>query len=69
MLFQQCAEYPDVSFVLMYGIAQGVFVSIDVLCPVFAIRSSVYPAFVEFGLDDEYAVLGYYYMVNLCGAA
>lgn len=53
----------------MYGVAQGVFVSVDVLCPVFAVLASVYPAFVEFGLDDEYAVFGYDYMVNLGGAA
>ena len=57
------------SGILEYGITEGVFVSVNVLCPVFAVFTSVYPAFVEFGLDDEYAILGYYYMVNLCGAA
>ena len=55
--------------VLMYGVAQGVFVSVDVLCPVFTVLTAVYQAFVEFGLDDEYAVFGYYYVVNLGGAA
>ena len=43
--------------------------SVDVLCPVFAVLAAVYPAFVEFGLDDEYAVFGYYYVVNLSGVA
>ena len=41
----------------------------DVLCPIFAVFSSIYPPFVEFCFDDEYAVFGYYHMVNLRGAA
>ena len=65
MIFQR----PYVAHVLLYGIAKGVFVSVNVLCPVFAVFASVYPAFVVFGLDDEYAVFGYDDMVNLGGAA
>ena len=68
-VFEEVFQCPDVSLVLMYGVAQGVFVSVDVLCPVFTVLTAVYQAFVEFGLDDEYAVFGYYYVVNLGGAA
>ena len=68
-VFEEVFQCPDVSLILMYGVAQGVFVSVDVLCPVFAVLASVDPAFVEFGFDDEYAVFGYCYVVNLGGAA
>ena len=50
------------SGILEYGITESVFVAVVILSPKLAVLSSVYPAFVEFGLDDEYAVLGYYYM-------
>ena len=51
------------SGILEYGITESVFVAVDILSPKLAVLSSVYPAFVEFGLDDEYAILGYYYML------
>ena len=41
------------SGILEYGITESVFVAVDILSPKLAVLSSVYPAFVEFGLDDE----------------
>ena len=57
----------DVSVILMDGVPELVFVSIDVLRPVIAVFSSVDPALVCFGLDDEDTVNRYDYMINLCG--
>ena len=55
--------------ILKNGIAERVFVAVDVLGPVFAVLATIYPAFVEFSLDDEYAVLRDYQMVYLSGAS
>ena len=44
------------SGILKNGIAESVFVAVVILSPKLAVLSSVYPAFVEFGLDDEYAI-------------
>lgn len=41
----------------------------SVLCPVFAVLASVNPSLIEFGLDDEDAIDGYYDMVYLCAVA
>ena len=57
------------SGILKNGIAESVFVAVDILSPKLAVLSSIYPAFVELCLDDEYAVYGYDNMVNLGGAA
>lgn len=65
--FEEMFQCTDVPFILMDWVSQGVFVSVDVLCPVFAVLASIYPALVKFGLDDEYTVYGYDYMVNLRG--
>lgn len=53
------------SLVLMNRIAELVFVAVDVLCPVFVVLASVNPSLIEFGLDDEDSVDGYYDMVYL----
>lgn len=55
--------------ILKNGIAERVFVAVDVLGPVFAVLATIYPSFVEFSLDDEYAVLRDYQMVYLSGAS
>lgn len=51
------------------GVAEPVFVAVDVLCPVLAVLASVYPSLIEFGLDDEDAIDGYYDVVYLCAVA
>ena len=43
IFIQKEFQCPDVALILMYGVAEPVFVAVDVLCPVFAIldRKSV----------------------------
>ena len=53
------------SLILVDGVAEPVFVAVDVLCPVLAVLASVYPSLIEFGLDDEDAIDGYYDVVYL----
>ena len=53
------------ALILMDGVSEPVFVSVDVLRPVFAVLASVNPALIEFGLDDEDAIDGNYNVVNL----
>lgn len=57
------------SLILVDGVTEPVFVAVDVLCPVFAVLASVNPSLIEFGLDDEDAIDGYYDMVYLCAVA
>ena len=57
------------SQILVDGVAELVFVAVDVLCPVLAVLASVYPSLIEFGLDDEDAIDGYYDVVYLCAVA
>ena len=57
------------SLILVDGVAELVFVAVDVLRPVFAVLASVYPSLIEFGLDDEDAIDGYYDVVYLCAVA
>lgn len=57
------------SLILVDGVTELVFVAVDVLCPVFAVLVSVNPSLIEFGLDDEDAIDGYYDMVYLCAVA
>lgn len=53
------------SQILMNRITELVFVAVDVLCPVFAVFASVNPALIEFGLNYEDSIDGYYDMVYL----
>lgn len=49
----------------MDGVPELVFVTIYVLCPVVAMFSSVDPALICLGLDDENTINRYDNMVNL----
>lgn len=57
------------SLILVDGVTELVFVAVDVLCLVFVVLASVNPSLIEFGLDDEDAIDGYYDMVYLCAVA
>lgn len=46
----------DMSIVLAYGVSELIFVAVYVLCPVFALFSTIDPSFVRLGFDNEDSV-------------
>ena len=56
------------ALVLKDWVVDLVFVAVDVLCPVFGVLASIYPAFVVLGLYDEDAIYGYYQVIYLRAA-
>lgn len=55
----------DVSLILKDGVIELVFVSPDVLRPMFTVFTSVNPALHVFGFDDKDAILGNHHVINL----
>lgn len=53
--------------ILLDGVVESVFASVESLCPVFAVFAARNPAFVSLCLYHEDAVRRYYDMVDLCG--
>lgn len=59
----------DVAAVLVDGVEEGVFVTVDVFSPVFAAFIAVNEAGVGFGLDDEDGIGGNDYVVDFGGVS
>ncbi len=55
----------DMRLILPHWIGKCIFITIEILCPLFAVFVSEYPAFVVLRFDDEYSILGHHDMVYL----
>ena len=55
--------------ILMDRISKLILVAVDILRPVITVFSSIYPAFVCLGFNNEDTIYGDNYVVNLCGVS
>lgn len=56
VVLQDTSQRSDVASILQDGVVELVLVAVDVLRPVFGVLTTINPAVVVLGLDDEYAI-------------
>ena len=64
-ILKQLGDGLDMSFILPKRIPQFIFVTIDVLCPIFAVLTTVNPTLIILGLNDEEPIYRNNHMIDL----